>query len=152
MIFDRISNVASYFGINQELDLGLKHIQNIEFLTLAKGRNEVWDDQVFVNRIEYTTESEEHRVWEAHHDYLDIHLVFEGVEIVQISNISAMQETKAYSRDIDAALFDGKPEISAQMRPGMFLVCFPQDVHRSGVMVDEPSDVKKIVCKVLLSR
>ena len=42
-----------------------------------KGTHSVSDD-FFYNVIEMETTDEEHRVWESHRDYYDVHVLFEG--------------------------------------------------------------------------
>ena len=54
----------------------------------------------------------------------------------------------AYEKDRDFTPAEGDAASAAVMRPGDFLICFPEDVHRSGVMTDAPAPLKKGIFKV----
>ena len=57
-------------------------------------------------------------------------------------------EMGAYEEDKDFVPAEGDVTSSTIMRPGDFLICFPVDVHRSGVKVDAPAPLKKGIFKV----
>jgi hypothetical protein len=53
-----------------------------------------------------------------------------------------------YEKERDFTPAEGAVTSSTIMRPGDFLVCFPTDVHRSGVMVDAPAPLIKGIFKI----
>ena len=46
--------------------------------------------------------------------------------------------------------YRGTAEQSLILRPGSFLVVFPEDAHRIKIAVDKPETVSKVVFKVLV--
>ena len=55
-----------------------------------KGTHTVSDD-FFYNVIEMETTDEEHRVWESHRAYYDVHVLFEGKERISYNFLSNMK-------------------------------------------------------------
>ena len=43
---------------------------------------------------------------------------------------------------------DGAPNSHVVLRPGDFLICYPEDGHRTAVAVNEPEKIKKAIFKV----
>ena len=78
---------------------------------------------------------------------IDIHVLAEGTEKIDVSLIERMQ-THPYEEDKDYVPADGAVTQTTIMRPGDFLICYPEDVHRSGVKVDEAAPLKKGIFKI----
>ena len=104
-------------------------------------------ENVYVNIAHYTTGERSEKIWEAHRAYIDIHVLAEGTEKIDVSLIERMQ-THPYEEDKDYVPADGAVTQTTIMRPGDFLICYPEDVHRSGVKVDEAAPLKKGIFKI----
>lgn len=143
MIFDKIENLSRY-----KIDLSFieKHLSNSEFI---KGKFEIEATQKFGIGLAYSTKNANECLWEAHRKYLDIHVILEGTEIVQISDISKMKSTKEYEDDYE--LFDGDKEQEILLQPGTFLLLFPNEVHKTSIQVYDSCPVVKNVYKLLLN-
>lgn len=142
MILDKIGNLQRY---EQRLQFITEILQNKEYV---KGKFEISEPLKFGIGIEYNTKESNEGIWEAHRKYLDIHVLLEGEEVVEIADISSMVSTKEYEDDYE--LFSGKKEFSVTLIAGDFLVLFPNEVHKTGVIVNGSTAVKKIVFKLLL--
>ena len=147
MIYGSIHHEDTYSflppRIRQALDFARMH----DLGALPTGRCEIAGDDVYVNIAHYTTGERSEKIWEAHRAYIDIHVLAAGTEKIDVSLIERM-ETHPYEADKDYVPADGAVTQTTIMRPGDFLVCFPEDVHRSGVKVDAPAPLKKGIFKV----
>ncbi len=115
-------------GVQEALDWAAGH----DLAALPCGQHAIDGDRLFVNVVEYETKQPEERFWEAHKAYLDVHVAC-GV----------------YQPEGDFQPADGGKNASVMMQPGDFLVCFPQDAHRTAVACGgKPETVKKAIFKV----
>ena len=103
-----------------------------------KGTHTVSDD-FFYNVIEMETTDEEHRVWESHRAYYDVHVLFEGKERISYNFLSNMKV-----EDYGSSLFD------IHFTPGSILLLDPNDAHKTGLKVDQAQGIRKVVFKVRL--
>lgn len=143
MIFDRLENLHFYVDIG--LDFIMGDLEKAEF---KSGRFEINENKEFGIDLEYHTKEESEGLWEAHRQYLDIHVILEGEEIIHINDISKMKSSRDYEPDYE--LFEGEKDLSIKLVKGEFLVLFPHEVHKTGVKCSESSLIKKKVYKKLL--
>lgn len=139
MILDKLENLQRYhfdfFFIEKDLDGN----------QFQKGKFDINGDKEFGIGLEYQTQSQDKALWEAHRKYLDIHVILDGEEIICISDISRMQSVKNYEEDYE--LFEGITEQMVHLKQGYFLVLFPHEVHKTGIIKNEMVSVRKKVFK-----
>ena len=152
MIYAKNADALAYRGIHPNLDLALEHITP-EFLASLRDnqRVELKGDLVYCTRFTYETIPQEESFFEAHRRYLDIHIMLQGEERVDIAPPEALTLAEAREEN-DFYAYRGEPWHSTVLRPGEFLVVFPEDAHRIKVQVDGPKTVTKAVFKVCLDR
>jgi len=112
-----------------------------------RGCHEIDEKRIFVNIVEYETVKPEDRFWEAHREYLDVHLMLEGTERIDLNFIQNM-DVKEYAAKDDFLSMDGEKNGSVILKPGDFLVCYPTDAHRTAVAADKQENIKKAIFKV----
>lgn len=140
MIFDKIENIDRYLPLLNDFK---KHYKVTDF---QLGKIEIDSDYFFALGLEYETKSEDVGLWESHRKYLDIHLILEGEEVVNISDISLMNSIKEYEEDYE--LFSGEKTHSLTLNSGDFLLLFPNEVHKTSIITPKgPSKIKKLVFK-----
>ena len=136
---------------NQNLTVSQKKVMDYlkthDLASMEKGTHFIEGEDFFVNVIEYQTTDEANRIWEAHKDYLDIHVVVTGVEVIYHSFIDNMQ-VGDYHKNDDYLEITGNKENVIQLSPNQLLVLYPEDTHKTGVKVDKETFVKKGVFKV----
>ena len=147
MIYGSIHHEKTYAFLPPRIQQALAFAREHDLAALPTGRNEIAGDDLYVNIAHYTTGERSEKIWEAHRAYIDINVLSEGTEIIDVSLIERMQ-THPYEEDKDYVPADGAVTSSTIMRPGDFLICYPEDVHRSGVKVDETAPLKKGIFKV----
>ena len=147
MIYGSIHHEDTYSFLPPRIRQALDFARTHDLGALPTGRCEIVGDDVYVNIAHYTTGERSEKIWEAHRAYIDIHVLAEGTERIDVSLIERM-EMGTHEKDKDFTPADGAVTSSTIMRPGDFLICFPEDVHRSGVKVDEAAPLKKGIFKV----
>lgn len=150
MIFGQIDRIEQPLsqGVKDALDFATSH----DLLQFEKGSHEIDGENLFVNIVEYETTSPENRFWEAHKDYLDVHVPLRGEEQIDLNFVSNMT-VKGYEKASDFVSMDGTENASVVMGPGTYLVCDPQDAHRTAVAYKgNPQPIKKAIFKVKISQ
>lgn len=147
MIYGSIYDESTYAFLPPHLKEALSFARSHDFAALPTGTKKIAGDDLYVNIARYTTGAPEEKIWEAHRTYIDIHVLAEGTERIDVSLIERMQMGD-YEKERDFTPAEGAVTSSTIMRPGDFLVCFPTDVHRSGVMVDAPAPLIKGIFKI----
>lgn len=142
MIYDNIEHLKRYPF--------LEKVKNFDFDLVKDGKFEIEDDVFFGVGLNYKTKPEIDCLWESHKKYLDVHVILEGEEIINVSEISQMEISKPYVADSDYMLFNGIKEQSIHLTKGSFLVLYPNEVHQTAVMIEHESAVKKVVFKLML--
>ena len=145
MIYDKLSNILRYKGLNPNLDLALEHIyanqSSLGAEVELKGRD------VYAFGCNYDTVPESEAFFEAHAKYADIQIMTEGSEWVDVSDISVLNVDEAHP-DRDFWAMSGKAEVRVTLEPGSFLLVLPGDAHKLKIMMGKPQNVNKAVYKV----
>lgn len=113
-----------------------------------EGRVEIKGDQMYVSFMEFDPKPMDEQLAEKHESYIDIHYLIDGEETIGwFSDREDISAVKAYDSEQDYALYDPlADEILLHLKPGMFAVFFPNDIHRPGM--GQSSKIKKAVVKV----
>lgn len=143
MIFDKLENFSRY---HFETNFIMDDLRKGQF---EKGKFEVDGNNKFGIGLTYETQDAAKALWEAHRKYLDIHVILEGEEYVLISDIENMKSCKEYEDDYE--LFNGEAQQYILLKPGYFLILFPNEVHKTTVMAISPCLVRKKVFKLLIN-
>ena len=147
MIYAKKKDLNRYLGLSQEMDTAIRYLQTADLRSLQKGRNEIDGDNVFVNRFDYQTMSQENAIWEGHIRYADIHVLLSGNEKIGVSNVNMLTET-VRKPDEDFIGFEGAVQSWCPMTTEDILIVFPEDIHMVKVMDGESTLVEKACFKV----
>lgn len=147
MIFGNARNQEEYAFLESQIQACFAYAKEHELLQFEKGKHEIIGDDLFVNIVEYTTTTAEERFWEAHREYLDLHLMLRGPEQIDVNFIENMDQ-KEFQSEGDFLPLDGDPNGHVVLKEGDFLICYPHDAHRTAVMFKEPADIKKAIFKI----
>lgn len=147
MIYGNISSAESMAFPEGKIKQCLEYAKSENILSFEPGTYKIEGDDLFVNIVSYETKKAEERFWEAHKQYLDVHLMLNGQEQIDVGFIQNMT-VKDYVEQDDFLPMDGEKQASVVMNPGDFLVCYPEDGHRTAVAVKEPEQIKKAIFKV----
>ena len=147
MILDKISHRASYSG-DPALNQILAYMAGVTAESFPAEQARLDGDRAFVNPVCFTTKPESECLYEAHRRYADIHFIVEGCEKIIVSDIDAVAVRTPYSQERDIGFYTCDEGTACILRPGDFLVCYPQDAHRVAIGPDGPAPVKKLVGKL----
>ena len=147
MIFGNIQNLKEYFFLEDGVFECFRYAKEHDLDGFRKGSHEIEGQRLFVNIVEYETVEAEKRFWEAHREYLDIHLMLEGEEQIDL-NFIQNTDVKDYVQEDDFLPMEGKKNGSVILREGDFLICYPGDAHRTAVAVEGSKKIKKAIFKV----
>lgn len=127
----------------------MEELQRILKQNPETGIIEIDGDQMYVSLMEFDAKSSEDHLAEKHETYIDLQYLIEGEETIGWSSLQADSEAiKPYESDPDYALYEPSPnEILLRLKPGMFAVFFPNDIHRPG-MGQLSTKIKKAVVKI----
>lgn len=148
MIYDKLDNLETYRGISDDISLGLEWLRNVN-PEIEDGVYELSPNvKVIVSR--YTTKYDNEYGYEAHRQFIDIQYLFNGIEKICYMPLGYLNETKAYSEEMDAAFLEETniPPQELFLGNGYFAIFFPQDGHKPQLCIGGPETVKKAVVKV----
>jgi len=145
-----IYNKFSYKKFEEEfLQKIFEFLEKNDVSKFENGRYDIDKDNLFLNIATYNTTTPENRVWEAHKEYIDVHMMIKGKEKMCTAFIENANITE-YHKDSDyVEISDIKGDISKiVLNEGEYLVCYPQDVHKTACIVEKEEEVKKTIFKV----
>lgn len=151
MIFGNIDNIEEFSFLEDSVKECFDYVKTHDLKSFEKGCHEIDGDRLFVNIVEYETTTPENRFWEAHKDYLDVHFMICGEEQIDVNFIKNM-ELKEYVKEDDFLPMEGNKNSDVCLSEGDFLVCYPNDAHRTAIKVNEPKNIKKAIFKVQIQK
>jgi len=147
MILDKLTQAKAYRGIHPRLDQVLDRLNEDFLSTVGPETMRLEGDALYVTRFTYETLPLEDTFFEAHRRYLDVHLMRSGEERVELASPGKLT---MFEHKDDFYAYRGQAEQSLVLRPGSFLVVFPEDAHRIKIQTNGPETVSKVVFKVLV--
>lgn len=149
MIVGKLKDLHRYKGLNKNLDKAIDYILNNDLYSLSHGKNNIDNDNIFINRFSYTGLLESECFFEGHKNYLDIHILLRGCENLGYADISELKQITEYDSENDFIKFEGTVKNYIKLEVGDFILVFPEDIHMPKIKINNES-IEKIVCKVIL--
>ena len=147
MIFGNLKDKNDFSYLSSAIQECFDYAEHHDLLNYEKGSHPIDGERLFVNIVEYTTTTPENRFWEAHRDYLDLHLMLRGTEQIDLNFIDNMEQKDFVPKD-DFLPLEGIPNAHVILTHNDFLICYPKDGHRTAVAVHEPETIKKAIFKI----
>lgn len=121
-----------------------------DFSKLEARKYPIEGDKMFALLMEITTKSRSEQPAEKHERFLDIHYLVEGTETIGWGAQSEQtQPIQLFDPENDFAIFDDVTnETELRLIPGMYVVFFPEDIHRPGLSGISPVSARKVVLKI----
>ena len=85
MIFGNITNLEEYEYLEDKIKACFDYYKENDMENMEAGIYKINGDEFFVNIVEYDTTTVENRFWEAHKEYLDLHLMLLGEERIDLN-------------------------------------------------------------------
>ena len=147
MIFGNITNLSEYNFLEEKIKECFVYAKANDLKSYKPGRHDIKGDKLFVNLVEYETTNPENRFWEAHKDYIDLHLLLDGKEQIDLNFLKNMT-LGDYIKEDDYQKIEGNKNSSVVLSEGDFLICYPNDGHMTAIAVNEPRKIKKAIFKI----
>lgn len=150
MIFGNINQEKTYEFLPENVKACFKYGKEYDLLNYEKGTHKIDGDNLYVNVAEYTTVKREERFWEAHKKYIDVHMIIEGKESIDVSFCDDMQ-IKSFDENRDFVELTGEEKANVNLiNKGDFLICYPEDAHRTAIICQQSQTIKKAIFKIKL--
>lgn len=147
MVFGNIRYEKYFNWLEEDVKKCFEYAKTHNLESFEKGCHKIDGDNLYVNIVEYETTTPENRFWEAHKEYLDLHLMLRGTEQIDVNFIDNMQQKEYVPEDDFLPLF-GDANACAILTEGDWLLLYPEDAHRTAVKVKEPVKLKKAIFKI----
>jgi YhcH/YjgK/YiaL family protein len=132
------------------LEMALAFLARADLATLPLGRHDL-EDGLFANVQEYVSTPPGEKNFEAHRAYFDVQFVVAGQELIQVAPLATCEAVTPFDEVNDYALYTcDAPLTTLVMRPGDWCVLGPEEAHKPGCALGEPTLMRKVVVKVPL--
>jgi YhcH/YjgK/YiaL family protein len=129
MIVDSIENLKAYISLNPSFKIVAEFLKNNNLENLEKGRTLIKDTDVFVNIENVKGKSISEAVLEYHRKMIDIQIPINAEETYGYSPVKGLPEVE-FNVENDIAKVPGRtPQFYLKVKPGQFVMFFPQDGH-----------------------
>lgn len=150
MIFDNLKNRENYRH-DPLLAQALDYLASLKPGTIPDQTHVLSEGILFCNPVSFTSKPEAACRYEAHQTYIDLHYIVEGVEGIATASCQSLTVTEPYDAEKDILFLTGQEDGRYYLKPGQFMVCYPDDAHKVGMMADAPAPIRKIVFKIKAS-
>lgn len=147
MIYDKLSNLGLYKGMNPNLDTAIDFITTHDLNELPLGKTVVDGTNVYINVMDAKASPVEERAYEIHKNYMDIQIDLVGVERIDTGDCTKM-EVDEYDEEKDVAKATAVDLAQCLIGLGNFIICMAGEPHKPNIAVSEDTVLKKAVCKV----
>lgn len=147
MIVDRIENAHLYYGLGGSLAEAMRFLKERDLSAVT--RETLADGAVRAGMVAYTTRPLENCKRENHRREADIHVCLEGIEVIGYCHLADAQPVTGYDETIDKQFYSA-PLDFIRLRPGMFALMLPEDVHCAMAADGECAPAKKLLLKCRL--
>ena len=145
MICDTLQHLTRYKGLYKNLDTAIDYLLTHDPASLPLGRTEVDGEEVFINTMDATLHSDDGYHPEYHKKYADLQLDITGSE--------GWGFTTNPGREIgdftgDCGFQDSASVVTGALGEGRFVLFFPTELHKPGLVQHGCVGVRKAVVKI----
>ena len=116
----------------------------------AKKTIEIDGKNVYAIFQEYNTKLHENAKLEGHRKYADVQFIYQGSEIIGMSDLKDIEVEPDYNEEKDIFFCKSRKLSHVILGAGEGAILYPEDLHAPCMCIGEPKTVKKIVFKVKL--
>ena len=146
MIIDTIENLGKYVALNPLFADVIEFLKNNDFRTMEEGKYPIKDKNLFLSVQVAKQRTKESAFIETHIEMVDIQIPISCAETYGYSPLCDLPEFE-YDAEMDMTKYgDTKPQTYVTVKPGQFVIFFPQDGH-APCIIDE-QEIKKVIFKV----
>lgn len=148
MILSDISDSKRYEVLHPRFRQFFDYLRANDLSGAPAGRIEVDGSNVFINVCETDMAPAACRKLEVHRSYVDIHIPLLQAETIGWKHTSDLGDSeKPFNEEDDFALYPESPSSMITVKPGEFLLVYPEDAHAP--LIGEGRQ-RKLIAKILL--
>lgn len=148
MIISNLHNSTRIESLHPQFKKLFDYIKQNELLNHELGRITLDGDDLFINNVYLDAVEKENQVLEVHKEYIDVHILLAGKEAIGWKAAEELtQETQPYEPEKDCALYADQPTAFAELKPGEFVIVYPEDPHAPAI---GKGKIRKLIAKVRL--
>jgi YhcH/YjgK/YiaL family protein len=148
MVKDLLSLSHRYRSLGPRFVRAFDFAKATDFAAMPDGTHPVDGTEVRVLVQRYTTKLAHEGRWEAHRTHIDLQMVLTGEEHVGIAPIGRLV-AEPYDAEKDIMWLTGEGD-RVTLRPGEFVLLWPEDAHMPAMAIDTPMPVLKAVFKIAI--
>ena len=155
-VYGKLGDILKQYIFNEEVKQGLEYLagMNKDFLSdKPQGyvqRVEISGQDIYALHQVYKTKSVKQARFEAHCEYVDLQYIWEGQELITITDRDNLIILTPYDKQKDIQFFKYFPAASLLMKPGMLAIFYPHDAHAPCINFKRQQLVRKTVVKVMI--
>lgn len=144
MIIDTLDKLSNYAALNALFPDVQKFLKENDIQSLPDGRLDILGDDLYVNIQQAAPRTREEAKLESHRKMIDIQIPISDAEEMGYSPLCKLSESP-YEADKDISFYPEAPESYFSVKPGEFVIFFPQDGHAPAI---SQKGLKKAIFKV----
>jgi len=133
MVVDKFENLEKYASLNPLFAEAIKFLKTTDLNAQELGKIKLQGDDLVVNFSQTNPKTKEEAKLETHNRFIDIQIPLSGEEVMGYTPREDLPEAE-YNADKDISFYHGLAESYIPVKPGMFVIFFPQDAHAPGVI------------------
>lgn len=151
-IFGKLTTLKNQL-IKKEFQSAFNYLENItnDFLLIKENEciKEMIDGDIFVLKQAYYTKDKKDCFFESHKKYIDIQYIVKGEEIMNVSHIDDLKETKRYDEKIDFIEYSRRDNVSSlHIKEKELAIFYPEDGHQPCIKTNKSELIYKAVIKI----
>lgn len=146
MVKDLLSLSDRYRAFGPRFVRAFDAALSTNFSEMPDGTYPIGGDDVRALVQRYTTKPAHEGRWEAHRTHIDLQMVLTGEESVGVAPIGRLV-AEPYDAERDLLWLTGEGD-RVTLRPGEFVLLWPEDGHMPSMAIDAPMPVLKVVFKI----
>ena len=148
MLISSLATAEQYYALHPLLRTLFKYVRTHDLLPMPAGRITLQGDELYINVNDAVCVADGERPFEAHRQYLDVHIPLSGAETRRWKPVSKLGDPyQAYDAAADCALWTATDDsLRLTIEPGMFCIDFPDDAHAPAL--GDGETLRKLIAKV----
>ncbi|GKX53421.1 YhcH/YjgK/YiaL family protein [Budvicia aquatica] len=140
------------YAFHPVIHQAIEFIQQTDFTALQPGKIDIIPGKMFCLLQEMNTVPALQMRSESHFDFVDIQYLLQGEETIGVARQLGDETIVEERRQHDIVFYQQvHNEAFVSLRPDMFAIFFPRDLHRPCCQSNEPCFIRKAVIKIDLS-
>ena len=148
MVVSNLKNSSRVEPLHSLFKPLFEYVKTHDLLHADLGRIDIDGDNLYIRNILADGVPADKQPLEVHRNYIDVHILLEGVERIGWKALEEVtDEVKPYDAESDCALYVDKPTSYIDLRPGQFVIVYPEDPHAPLI---GNGKIHKLIAKVRL--